>query len=137
MDPLAYSTSPIMAAERPEASGATTDPATRLEFIPTTEPRPLRDEVAALIEPWRNTDTKPPFTTGELIVMIFVITGREEMSDKEIHSSILRRFAYYCDLALDFLTYIVDRTRHNGQDQGFDSPIDDFYDALRDSELPL
>ncbi|GIZ47008.1 hypothetical protein CKM354_001011000 [Cercospora kikuchii] len=126
-----------MAADRPEAGSATTDLATSLKFVPTPAPTSLRDEVAALIEPWRNTDKKPPFTTGELIVMTFVMSDKEEMSDKEIHSSILRRFSYYCHMAIDFLTDILDSARSGGVEQGFDSPTDDFYDALRSYELPL
>ncbi|CAK1366645.1 hypothetical protein CB0940_09000 [Cercospora beticola] len=126
-----------MSAEVLDTGTATTDLSERLEYVPTPEPTPLRDEVAALIEPWRNADTKPPFTTGELIVIVFVIMGKEQMSETEIHSNILRRFSYYCNLAIDSLTYIVEKTCDDGLDEGFDSPIDDFYDALRDSELPV
>ncbi|CAK1366334.1 unnamed protein product [Cercospora beticola] len=67
---------------------------TALFSRPTPQPRSLKDEILELIQPWRYSNEKPPFTTGELIVMMLVISGiAMRLEDIEIH--ILSTFDYY------------------------------------------
>ncbi|GIZ38855.1 hypothetical protein CKM354_000225400 [Cercospora kikuchii] len=62
--------------------------------MPIPEPTSLREEVTTLIKSWPSTDNKPPFTTGELIVVAFVVSEKDEMEQNEAHSWILYTFPY-------------------------------------------
>ncbi|GIZ47316.1 hypothetical protein CKM354_001041100 [Cercospora kikuchii] len=65
----------------------------KLKFQPTAKLRPLKEEVLELIEPWRDdADNPPPFTAGELIVIILVLNDLLALRRKEIHAEILAAF---------------------------------------------
>ncbi|PPJ50745.1 hypothetical protein CBER1_08123 [Cercospora berteroae] len=100
----------------PGGDASETTPTAKLSFFPTEEPTLLRDEVAALIEPWIETDAEPPFNTGQLIVFAFVMSNKTTMSQNEIHRWILRTFQFYRDLALDgYLEAIAAETNRVNQ----------------------
>ncbi|PPJ50441.1 hypothetical protein CBER1_05577 [Cercospora berteroae] len=71
-----------------------------LKFHPTAALRPLKDEVLELLLPWCGRKDKPPFTLGQMIVMILVIGDLEPRSVEVIHIMILQQFNYYGEKAL-------------------------------------
>ncbi|CAK1366331.1 unnamed protein product [Cercospora beticola] len=117
----------------------------KLRFVPTEEPTPLCEEVATLIEPWLktdaefwyDTDSEPPFTTGQLIVFAFVMSNKEKMTRNEVHRWILRTFQYYRDIAIDEYTQAAAEFHEDGEPAGFDDSPGDFFDAMRSFDLPL
>ncbi|CAK1366076.1 unnamed protein product [Cercospora beticola] len=71
-----------------------------LHFSPTPQPRPLKDEVEDLLRPRRYVHDKPPYTIGQMIVMILVVHDLEPHPVEFIHFQILVRFGYYTTVAL-------------------------------------
>ncbi|PPJ52028.1 hypothetical protein CBER1_10395 [Cercospora berteroae] len=86
--------------------GAATDtqptsqpPPARLSYLPTQQPRPLKEEVLELIAPWRDSLEPPPFTAGELVVIMLVLLDSEIQphSPETIERDLLSTFKYYED----------------------------------------
>ncbi|CAK1366644.1 unnamed protein product [Cercospora beticola] len=68
---------------------------TRLLYQPTPPLRPLKEEVLALIEPWRESSERPPFTAGELVVIMLVLNNERGQGLSEMHLFVLETYKYY------------------------------------------
>lgn len=83
------------------------------EGLPTNGVMHLREEISQLIDPWRHSAEKPPFTVGEMAVFALVFSDkldetREDvhlLSLKDVQASILRAFGYYNELNIKALAH--------------------------------
>ncbi|GIZ47485.1 hypothetical protein CKM354_001057500 [Cercospora kikuchii] len=120
---------------RPVAAG--------LRFHPTAPLRPLKDEVLELLLPWCGRKDKPPFTLGQMIVMVLVIADLEPRSVERIHIMILQQFEYYGEEALiEFVTQLnVERSIEydyaSDDNVRMYSVIGDIYRIVQHFDLPL
>ncbi|CAK1366551.1 unnamed protein product [Cercospora beticola] len=114
-----------------------------LRFQPAAEPRPLNGEVEELIRPWRRSEHKPPFTTGELVVIAHILSDLEPQRLKATQYTILSTFAYYRRRALLAFTDMLDVVASDSYDPDFeerpqlDNLLPGLYEAARDFEHPL
>ncbi|GIZ47102.1 hypothetical protein CKM354_001020200 [Cercospora kikuchii] len=112
-----------------------------LRFQPAAQPRALKDEVEELIRLWRHSKHKPPFTTGELVVIAHVLSDLKPQRLKEIHYKILSTLAYYNRRALLAFTDQFDAEASASYDSEEKSQLGHIlpglYEAARDFEHPL
>ncbi|KAF2206797.1 hypothetical protein CERZMDRAFT_88993 [Cercospora zeae-maydis SCOH1-5] len=115
-----------------------------LPFVPAEEPTTLRDQVEAVIQPWRAAINKPPFTTAQLIVFAFVVEGQEEMRRMKIYAWIVATFRFYGQLDWEKHLSALDRWDISDRDERsevaadyFSTAIEDFFDVLQHFDLPI
>ncbi|KAM3417165.1 hypothetical protein BST61_g5427 [Cercospora zeina] len=113
---------------------------TSLRLQPTPELRPLKEELLELIGQWRdNTDTEPPFTAGELIVIVLVLNDLESQSRSKIYREILSTFKYYGVAAWRAYANALSAQEDMGDSDSphLEDAVGGFHDSMRDFELPM
>ncbi|PIA91844.1 hypothetical protein CB0940_09489 [Cercospora beticola] len=114
-----------------------------LKFHHTAPLRPLKDEVLELLLPWRGRKDKPPFTLGQMIVMILVIGDLGPWSVERIHIMILQQFDYYGEDALvEFVTQLnaeksIEYNYASDDNVRMYGVIGDIYRTVQHFDLPL
>lgn len=114
-----------------------------LKFEPTAPVRPLKDEVFDLIVPWSECGDKPPYTAGQMIVMILVDNDLAPQSIPDVHKKILREFWAFTNMALWQYSWQINLQECEGYDvrendePQLDHVIPGLYAALKDFDLPL
>jgi hypothetical protein len=96
----------------------------------------VKQEIEAVIAPWRSSEEKPPFTAAELIVMAILCISKHAVMVKEIVTWVVRTFAHYRELVLEqwaeSCSSSIRTTRSSMVVDGFYEVFDDFDVPLRD-----
>lgn len=109
------------------------------QFQPTGVVRPLKEEVLEAIAPWRDSINKPPFSTGELIVITLVVGDLKPQSMHDIHVEILSAFKYYSRAVVaSYVSHLEEQAKDTyDPDDRLEPILGDLNAAIRDFDTPL
>ncbi|KAM3417168.1 hypothetical protein BST61_g5430 [Cercospora zeina] len=116
----------------------------RLRFEPTGTLRPLKDEVMDKIYHYHLGVSRPPFTVGQMIVMVLVVGDLKPQTLKSINYNIYDRFRHHADPNLHGSTRSLWRRERSLRYLGTSADhvttvpvIIGLYEAASDFDIPL
>ncbi|GIZ47502.1 hypothetical protein CKM354_001059100 [Cercospora kikuchii] len=131
---------PSALAENSAASSTSLQPNPgALQFQPTGVLRHLKEEVLEIIRPWRDVIGRPPFTTGELVVITLVLWDLKPQRMHDIHVRALSAFKYYSRAAVEaYVSHLEDQASdHYNPGDRTQYVLDNFVEVMQDFEVPL